>query len=91
MSSSDRFPAGLDDIPITATVATESVGTGTRYAFAALHRHEADLETRKTSGFYRGTEIDVDQFVAHGDRDEVGSGRSTAPPMTFDDVALTRR
>ena len=53
MSSSDRFPAGLDDIPITATVATESVGTGTRYVFTALHRYEADFETRKTSGFVR--------------------------------------
>ena len=43
----------------------ESVGTGTRYVFTALHRSEADLETNKTSGFYQGTEIAVDQFVAH--------------------------
>jgi len=46
-------------------VAIESVGTGTRYVFTALHRYEADFETRKTSGFYQGTEIAVDQFVAH--------------------------
>ena len=43
----------------------ESVGTGTRYVFTALHRDEADLETNKTSGFYQGTEIAVDQLVQH--------------------------
>jgi hypothetical protein len=42
----------------------ESVGSGTRYVFTALHRNEADLETNKTSGFYQGTEIAIDQFVA---------------------------
>ena len=31
----------------------------------ALHRSEADLETNKTSGFYQGTEIAVDQLVEH--------------------------
>jgi hypothetical protein len=41
------------------------VGTGTRYVFTALHRSEADFETDKTSGFYEGTEIAVDQLVAH--------------------------
>ena len=58
-------PAVFDDIPITAIVTMESVGTGTRYVFTALHRNEADLETNKASGFYQGTEIAVDQFVAH--------------------------
>jgi hypothetical protein len=43
----------------------ESVGAGTRYVFTALHRNETDLETNKTSGFYQGTEIAVDQFVKH--------------------------
>ena len=43
----------------------ESVGTGTRYVFTALHRNEADLEQNKMSGFYQGTEIAVDQFVEH--------------------------
>ena len=43
----------------------ETVGTGTRYVFTALHRNEADLENNKSSGFYQGTEIAVDQFVAH--------------------------
>jgi hypothetical protein len=43
----------------------ETVGTGTRYVFTALHRDEADLETNKTSGFYQGTEIAVDQLVEH--------------------------
>jgi hypothetical protein len=28
-------------------------------------RDEADLEKNKTSGFYQGTEIAVDQFVEH--------------------------
>jgi len=58
-------PAVFDDIPITAIVTMEAQGTGTRYVFTALHRNEADLETNKSSGFYQGTEIAVEQFVAH--------------------------
>ena len=58
-------PAVFDDIPITAIVTMESVGNGTRYVFTALHRNEGDLETNKTSGFYQGTEIAIDQFVEH--------------------------
>ena len=58
-------PATFDDIPITAIVTMESVGTGTRYVFTALHRNEADLENNRTSGFYEGTEIAIDQLVAH--------------------------
>ena len=58
-------PAVFDDIPITAIVTMEPVGTGTRYVFTALHQNEADLETNKASGFYQGTEIAVDQFVEH--------------------------
>ena len=58
-------PAVFDDIPITAIVTIETVGSGTRYVFTALHRSEEDLETNKTSGFYQGTEIAVAQFVEH--------------------------
>jgi uncharacterized protein YndB with AHSA1/START domain len=58
-------PAVFDDIPITAIVTMEAVGTGTRYVFTALHRNEADLEINKTSGFQQGTEIAVDQLVEH--------------------------
>ncbi len=58
-------PAVFDDIPITAIVTMEAEGTGTRYVFTALHRSEADLETNKSSGFYQGTEIAIDQLVAH--------------------------
>ncbi len=58
-------PAVFDDIPITAIMTMEPVGTGTRYVFTALHRSEADLENNKTSGFYEGTEIAIDQFVTH--------------------------
>ena len=58
-------PAVFDDIPITAIMTMEAQGTGTRYVFTALHRSEADLETNKTSGFYQGTEIAIDQFVEH--------------------------
>ena len=36
-SCSGHRPAVFDDIPITATVTMESVGTGTRYVFTALH------------------------------------------------------
>ena len=58
-------PAVFDDVPITAIVTMESVGTGTRYVFTALHRDEADLEKNKASGFYQGTEIAIDQLVEH--------------------------
>ncbi len=58
-------PAVFDDIPITAIVTMKAEGTGTRYIFTALHRSEADFATNKASGFYEGTEIAVDQFVAH--------------------------
>ena len=58
-------PAVFEDIPITAISTMETVGTGTRYVFTALHRDEADCETNKASGFLQGTEIALDQFVAH--------------------------
>jgi uncharacterized protein YndB with AHSA1/START domain len=58
-------PAVFDDIPITAIMTMEATGTGTRYVFTALHRSEADLETNKTSGFYQGTEIAIEQLVTH--------------------------
>ena len=61
----DYRPAVFDDIPITAITTVESVGTGTRYVFTALHRDEADLEKNKTSGWMEGTEIALDQLVAH--------------------------
>ena len=61
----DYRPAVFNDIPITAIMTMETVGTGTRYAFTALHRNEADFVKNKTSGFFQGTEIAVDQFVAH--------------------------
>lgn len=58
-------PAVFDDVPITAIMTMKAEGTGTRYVFTALHRNEADLETNKTSGFYDGTVIAVDQLMAH--------------------------
>jgi uncharacterized protein YndB with AHSA1/START domain len=58
-------PAVFDDIPITAIMTMESVGSGTRYVFTALHRDEADFEKDKASGWAQGTEIAMDQFVAH--------------------------
>src|SRR5687768_9747768 len=58
-------PAVFDDIPITAIVTMETVGTGTRYVFTALHRDEADFEKNKESGWQQGNEIAQDQFVAH--------------------------
>lgn len=58
-------PAVFDDIPITAIVTLRTEGTGTRYVFTALHRNEADFEKNRDSGFQQGTEIAVDQFVAH--------------------------
>ena len=58
-------PAVFDDIPITAIVTMQTVGTGTRYVFTALHRDEADFEKNKESGWQEGTEIAVDQFVEH--------------------------
>ena len=58
-------PAVFDDIPITAIVTMQRVGTGTRYVFTALHRDEADFEKNKESGWQEGTEIAVDQLVEH--------------------------
>ncbi len=58
-------PAVFDDIPITAVMTMQAEGTGTRYIFTALHRNESDFTTNKESGFYQGTEIAIDQFVAH--------------------------
>ena len=58
-------PAVFDDIPITAIMTMQPEGTGTRYVFTALHRNATDLETNKTSGFYEGTTVAVDQLVAH--------------------------
>lgn len=58
-------PAVFDDIPITAIITLDSVGDGTRYTFTALHRNEADFTKNKESGWQQGTEIAVDQFVAH--------------------------
>ena len=58
-------PAVFDDIPITAIVTLETVGAGTRYVFTALHRDEADFEKNKASGWQQGTEIAIDQLVAH--------------------------
>ena len=58
-------PAVFDDIPITAIVTVEAVGTGTRYVFTALHRDESDFEKDKASGWQEGTEIALEQFVAH--------------------------
>ncbi len=61
----DYRPAVFDDIPITAIMTMETVGTGTRYVFTALHRSEADLVTIKASGVDEGTEIAVNQFVEY--------------------------
>ena len=58
-------PAIFDDVPITAIMTMETVGTGTRYVFTALHRDEADFEKNKASGWQQGTEIALEQFVAH--------------------------
>ena len=58
-------PAVFDDVPITAIVTLESVGSGTRYVFTALHRNEADVEANRTSGWLQGTEIATDQLVEH--------------------------
>ena len=58
-------PAVFDDIPITAIKTIESEGTGTRYVFTALHRDASDLEKNMESGFYKGTEIAIEQFVEH--------------------------
>lgn len=58
-------PAVFDDIPITAIMAMESQGSGTRYVFTALHRDAADFEKNKADGWQQGTGIAVDQFVEH--------------------------
>ncbi len=56
-------PAVFDDVPITAIMEMESVGSGSRYVFTALHRDESDFRKNKESGWQNGTEIAVEQFV----------------------------
>jgi len=73
-------PAVFDDIPITAIITMEPVGTGTRYIFTALHRDEADLENNKASGFYQGTEIAVDGYQAKD-----GTRRANGRDLTLPD------
>lgn len=58
-------PAVFDDVPITAIMTMKAEGAGTRYVFTALHRDEADVAANKESGWQQGTEIALDQFVAH--------------------------
>lgn len=58
-------PAVFDDVPITAIMTMKAEGTGTRYVFTALHRNETDLAANKESGWMQGTEIALDQLVAH--------------------------
>jgi uncharacterized protein YndB with AHSA1/START domain len=72
-------PAVFDDIPITAIITMEAAGTGTRYVFTALHRDEADLENNKASGWLEGTEIALDQLVAHVT--SMKGGRATRGPV----------
>ena len=55
----------FDGIPITAIMTMESVGTGTRYVFTAVHRDEADLEKNRESRWEQRTNIALDQLVAH--------------------------
>ena len=58
-------PAVFDDIPITAIITMETVGTGTRHVFTGLHRNEAEYESNKATGGHPGSAIAGDQFVAH--------------------------
>jgi len=58
-------PAVFDDVPITAIMTLAPEGTGTRYVFTALHRNEADVAANQESGWKEGTEIALDQLVAH--------------------------
>ncbi len=58
-------PAVFDDVPITAIMTLKDEGSGTRYVFTALHRDEGDLAKNKASGWMEGTEIALDQLVAH--------------------------
>ncbi len=58
-------PAVFDDIPITAIMTLEAAGNGTRYVFTALHRDAEDMVKNKESGWQQGTEIALDQLVAH--------------------------
>jgi uncharacterized protein YndB with AHSA1/START domain len=58
-------PAVFDDVPITAIMTLHAENGGTRYVFTALHRDEADVKNNKESGWQQGTEIALDQLVAH--------------------------
>ena len=44
-------PAVFDDIPITVIITMETVGTGTRYVFTALHRDKRTSRKTKRRAF----------------------------------------
>ena len=67
-------PAVFDDIPITAIMTMETVGTGTRYVFTALHRDEADLEKNKDVGLLPGHRDRRRSVRGARDRDEIARG-----------------
>ena len=50
-------PAAFDDIPITAIMTLETVESGTRYVFTALHRSEEDLETNRRQASTRAPRL----------------------------------
>ncbi len=61
----DYRPAVFDDIPITAIITLTPSGTGTKLVFTALHRDADDVTKNKESGWQQGTDIALDQLVAH--------------------------
>lgn len=58
-------PAPEGDLPFTAIIALESIGTGTKYTATALHRDESGCEKHKAMGFVEGWGTALDQLVSH--------------------------
>ena len=62
---SDLSSLGGSDPALTAIIAIEPHGSGTRYTATALHRDEAARKKHEEMGFHKGWGTALDQLVAH--------------------------
>ena len=83
-------PAVFDDIPITAIITMETVGTGTRYVFTALHRNEADLENKQSVGLLPGHRDRRRSVRGARDRDEINHHHGDRSSMNCADPYFAR-
>jgi hypothetical protein len=84
-------PAVFNDIPITAIITMESMGTGTRYVFTALHRDEADFGENKATGWQEGRDRPRSaRGACRGDEVVQEARRDTSPLLGRHFTSLAR-